>query len=166
MPSAEMVAAVEAILPDGIMVTAPGPLEADTPEGGPADGWINAYVDASGGPGRLNVILSPGPAPDLGQVGMDIDISCDEEFSGRTECAQIRDEEGTVIGRRLTNTSGAVVVREVVMRRAGGTVQAASANTLDDKWDADSPLSGERPPLTLDDLENLVRNDVWVSHQP
>ena len=97
---------------------------------------------------------------------MDVDISCDAEFSGRTECAQIRDDDGTVVGRRLTNRSGGTVVREVVLRRAGGTVQVASANTLDDKWDADSPLSAESPPLTLDDLENLVRNDVWVSYEP
>ena len=55
------------------------------------------------------------------------------------------------------------MLHEVVLRRDGGTVYAASANTLDDKWGADSPLSAESPPLTLDDLENLVRNDVWVS---
>jgi len=41
----------------------------------------------------------------------------------------------------------------------------AGVGTLDDTWGADSPLSPARPPMTLDDLENLVRNDAWVSYQ-
>ena len=166
MPSTDMVDAVRAILPDGVTVTDPGSLEADTPEGGPGSGWINPHLSGRSGPGSLNVILSPGPASDMGQIGMDIDISCDEEFSGRTECAQIRDDDGTAVGRRLTNHWGGTVLHEVVLRRDGGTVYAASANTLDDKWGAGSPLSAESPPLTLDDLENLARNDVWVSYEP
>ena len=61
MPATEMVSAVEAILPDGVVVTSPGPLIADSPAGGPATGWINPQVDASSGPGRLNVMLYRDP---------------------------------------------------------------------------------------------------------
>lgn len=208
MPATDMVSAVEAILPDGVVVTDPGPLEADSPEGGPAHGWINPQLDAPGGPGRLNVILYPdapqalvvdegdgtvfvpqgdGPgtgcdAPELQGAtscveipeGEEVEagpatptgISCDAELSGRTQCTQIRDDDGTVIGRRLTNRWGGTVMTEVVLRRDGGTVYAASANTLDDKWGAESSRTADRPPLGLDQLEDLVRNDVWVSYVP
>lgn len=166
MPATEMVDAVRAIAPDGVTLTDPGPLEADSPGGGPAHGSINSHLAAATGPGSLNVILSPGAAPGLGLVGTDVDVSCDEQRSGRTECTELRDDQGSLVGRRLVNRSGGTVTREVTLRRDGGTVYAASANTLDDKWGADSPLSAAVPPLTLDDLENLVRNDVWVSYRP
>jgi len=176
MPATEMVGTVEAILPDGVTVTAPGPLEADTPEGGPAHGWINVHLTGSAGPGRLNVSLYPEVAEGAeGDEGDELvvtasepssDIGCGAEHSGRTTCVQIHDDRGTVIGRRLTNRWGGTLMTEVVLRRDGGTVYAASANTLDDKWGADSPVSAQRPPLTLDQLEDLVRNDAWVSYRP
>ncbi|RYB95210.1 hypothetical protein EUA93_13195 [Nocardioides oleivorans] len=190
MPATEMVSTVEAILPDEVTVTAPGPLEADTPEGGPAAGWINAHLAAPAGPGRLNVMLyrdpysfvvatdptmplgdGSNPSSSQGPVEITPDsepdrTSCDEAFSGRTECVQIRDESGTVVGRRLTNRWGGTVVNEVVLARDGGIVYAASANTIEEKWDAGSPTTAPRPPMTLDELEALVRNDAWVSYRP
>jgi hypothetical protein len=205
MPATEMLSAVEAILPDGIVVTDSGPLEADSPVGGPGHGFINPRLRSAAGAGSLNVILSPystdaitvteddatviAPssgagcdAPELssatsceevpeGEVievapsGPGSDISCDEEREGRTQCTQIVDEKGEVVGRRLTSWWGGTVMTEVVLRRDGGTVYAASANTLDTKWGAGSQLSAHRPPLTLDQLEDLVRNDVWVSYR-
>lgn len=170
MPAIDMVNAVGAIVPDGVAVTDPGPLEADSPEGGPASSWINATLMAPGGPGRLNVMLYPDPTHTITLSGDDgtvlaLDISCDTEHAGRTQCVQLRDAQGSVVGRRLTNRWGGTVMNEVVLQRAGGTVYAASVNTLDDKWGADSPLSADRPPLTLDQLEDLVRNDVWVSYR-
>jgi hypothetical protein len=167
MPALDMVNAVGAIVPDGIAVTELGPLEADTPEGGPATGWIAPVLAGPGGSGRLNLMLYPDPArtvPRTGGVEPDR-LSCDEEHEGRTRCTQIVDEKGDVVGRRLTNRWGGTVTYEVVLRRDGGTVYAASANTLDEKWGADSPPSADRPPLTLDQLEDLVRNDVWVSYR-
>lgn len=170
LPATDMVSAVEAILPDGVVVTDPGPLEADTPEGGPSSGWINAQLEGPAGPGRLNMILYPPPAPAGQYEGIDSSpgqvADCSVENAGHTACVEIRDADGTVIGRRLTSRWGGTITTEVVLRRDGGTVYAASANTLDDKWDADSPVSAPRPPLTLDDLENLVRNDTWVSYEP
>jgi hypothetical protein len=61
MPAIDMVAAASAIVPDGVTVTSPGPLTADTPEGGPATGWINSILDGPDGPGRLNVMLFTTP---------------------------------------------------------------------------------------------------------
>lgn len=172
MPATDMVSAVEAILPDGVVVTDPGPLEADTEEGGPAHGWIRPDLRGAGGPGSLNVILYPAPAQATQADGTDLgpgqQAGCDGELLGeRARCEELLDGSGAVIGRRLTQRwRDGVVITEVVLRRDGGTVYAASSNTLDDKWSADSPVSAPRPPLTLDDLENLVRNDVWVSYEP
>ncbi len=191
MPATEMVSAVEAILPDGVVVTSPGPLIADSPAGGPATGWINPQVDASSGPGRLNVMLyrdpysftvasedtmptpSSGSTPGAGSEPVEITLdteadrtSCDEVFRGSTECVQIHDEDGNVVGRRLTHRWGGTVTNEVVLRRDGGIVYAASANTLDAKPGAGSPISAPRPPLTLEELEALVHDDVWVSYEP
>ena len=208
MQATDMVSALEAILPDGVVVTDPGPLTADSPEGGPGIGFVNAFVTAPGGAGRVNVMLYPGPpesvtitpdpgtneggdtvvAPD-GDHGCDApehegaascteiqdgeeleydliasgdDISCTAELAGRTDCTQIRDGAGVVVGRLLVTHWGDLVMTEAVLRRNGGTVYAASANTLDDKWGKQSPTSSAVPPLTLDQLEALVRNDTWV----
>lgn len=201
MPATDMVSAVEAILPDGVTVTDPGPLEADSPEGGPAVGAIVPRLTAPAGPGSLNVILYPPVDPDLVvdgtgtavapegecddpelaeatscfevspgeeaqvvQTGPATDVGCGGEWTGHTTCAEIRDQAGTLVGRRLTNRSGGTISTEVVLRREdGGTVYASSANTLDAKWGPDSPVSAARPPLSLDQLEDLVRNDVWVT---
>jgi hypothetical protein len=51
---------------------------------------------------------------------------------------------------------------EVALLRSDGIVYAAAANTVADKWDGSSPTSSDRPPLSLDQLEELVRNDTWV----
>lgn len=206
MPSTDMVDAVRAIAPDGVIVTDPGPLEADTPEGGPGKGWIDPVLTSPQGSGRLNVMLYPEvrrvtldadegtvlaptsgsdpgcAAPELSDASACVDVpegqevqvdgteedrlSCDVEREGRTQCAQIRDGAGTVVGRRLTSTWGDVVTHEVVLVRDGGTVYAASANSDDEKWGVGSPIAAARPPLTLDQLEDLVRNDVWVSYRP
>lgn len=208
MPATEMVSTVQAILPEGVVLEDSGPLEADTPEGGPARGWAQPHLRTASGSGSLNVILYPYADPTItlteeeqtvlapttsGDPGCDApelssatsceevrqgeeievapsgpatDISCDEEREGRTRCTQIVDAKGEVVGRRLTSRWGGTLMTEVVLRRDGGTVYAASANTLDDKWGEDSQLTAPRPPLTLDQLEDLVRNEAWVSYRP
>ena len=177
MPSVDMVSTAEAILPDGVTVTSPGPLTADTEEGGPGAGFINAIVSGPVGPGRLNVMLLPtvasattGRENDASGDGTEMAdgdgqasyISCAAEHIGQTQCTQLRNVNGAVIGRRLVNHSGDVVTNQVSLRRNGGIVYAAAANTIDDKWGAQSPASADQPPLTLDQLEDLVRNDTWV----
>lgn len=170
MPATDMVDAVRAIAPDAVTVTDPGPLEADTLEGGPAAGWVRPGLQGPAGPGALNVMLHPGPvrSATVDGEGTVVAPSCGVERStDRIRCEDLLDADGEVVGRRLSERWDAgVVINEVVLHRDGGTVYAASANTLDDKWDVDSPVSAPRPPMTLDDLENLVRNDVWVSYEP
>lgn len=180
MPATEMVSTVEAILPDGITVTDPGPLEADTEEGGPASGYIVPVVTGPGGVGQVNVMLYPAPSveqitpssdPGSAQAevqpgGADGDISCPGNLAARAQCDELTAPDGTLVGRRSSTTFGEVTTFEVVLRREGGTVYAAAANTLDRKWGRQSPASAETPPLTLAQLEALVRNDAWTSYRP
>ena len=184
MPATDMVTAVEAIAPDGVLVTDPGPLEADTPEGGPASGSINPEVSGPRGPGRVNVVLWPDwgggsqesgaaangataePTPAEPYVGPDGWLDCPGNLIDPQQCTVLHDAEGRTVGRRSVSRSGDLVVLEVTLRRDGGTVYAASVNSLDDKPGAGSAVSAPRPPMTLDELEDLVRNDVWVSYRP
>lgn len=183
MPAREMVDAVEAILPDGVTLIDPGPLVADTPEGGPASGSINSQLVGPGGPGQVNVVLwrdftpdTPDPAAEAGATaeptpdghynGPDGWLECPGNLGNPQQCTLLRDDAGVVIGRRSVSRIFDLLVFEVHLVRNDGAVYAASANTIDDKWDTDSPVSANRPPLSLDQLEDLVRNDVWVSYHP
>ena len=161
-----MIHAVETILPDGVVVIDPGSVGVGTPDGDLASSSIDPDLEGPAGPGSINIILYPGPAQGTGEIGTDVEAGCGGvRTSDRARCEELLDTAGDVIGRRLTERwAGGVVINEVVLRRDSGTVYAASANTRDDKWGADSPRSASRPPLTLDQLEDLVRNDVWVSY--
>jgi hypothetical protein len=103
-----------------------------------------------GGTGDVDV------SPDEG------DISCPGNLVPRARCTELRAADGTLVGRRSSTTFGDVTTLEVVLRRDGGTVYAAAANTLDEKPGRSSRASAEVPPLDLDQLEDLVRNDTWV----
>jgi hypothetical protein len=50
----------------------------------------------------------------------------------------------------------------VILRRDEGAVYAAAFNSVDHKPGPGSAVSADQPPLTLDQLEDLVRNDTWV----
>ena len=98
--------------------------------------------------------------PDASDDG---DISCPGNLAPRAQCTELFAADGTtLIGRRSSTIFGEVTTLEDVLRRNGGTVYVATANTLDDKWGRTSPASAEQPPLTPGQLEDLVRNDTWV----
>jgi hypothetical protein len=181
MPATEMITAVEAILPDGITVTDPGPLAADTPEGGPASGWIAPQLNGATGPGLLNVVLWPDfaavdvestepgeaqatgePSPSVDYSGPDGRIDCPGNLGKPAQCFEIVDKAGRHVGRRSVTQHKGLLTFEVVLLRSKGAVYAAAFNSVDDKPGPGSVLSAEQPPLTLDQLEDLVRNDTWV----
>jgi hypothetical protein len=81
-------------------------------------------------------------------------------LASRAECEELLAPDGTVIGHRSSITSGEAKVLAVLLRRDGGQIYAAADNNMP----ADQPgTSGKAPPLTLDQLEDLVRNDTWVT---
>ncbi|HXH79891.1 hypothetical protein [Nocardioides sp.] len=176
MLAPDMVAAVGAILPDDVVVRSSGPLIADTAEGGVALGYIAPRLTGPTGPGTLYLTLLPnvdfltapglpvttpttGPAPSLSDADA---LSCPANLSTRVQCEVLRAPDGTVSGRRSSTTSGLITNLEVVLQRDGGTVYAAAINNLDGGSDGQPGASADEPPLTLDQLEDLVRNDTWV----
>ena len=177
----DMTSTIRAIKPDGVLVTFSGPVTFSPKGGGPSsdltEGYIAPRLDTATGRGRLHLLLRPIPdertaSPELVGTGKDSitfgvgtlssAISCDIELGAQTICTPIRDDLGTIIGRRLVQRSGETVVNHVVLHRSDGIISAAAMNTLDTTWGPDSPASSELPPLTLDQLEDIVRNDTWV----
>ncbi|UUZ60057.1 hypothetical protein [Nocardioides sp. B-3] len=166
IPSTEMISTVEAILPDGVTVTSPGPLTLD----GPEDGFINAFVTGPDGPGRLHMVLLGGdessplipPGADRAGTGdlMSRVVRCSAEATADDKCIELTNDAGAIIGRRLISHYGDVVMNRVTLLRGDGMVYAAVTNTLDDQPGPDSTASGETPPLTLDQLEDPVANDT------
>lgn len=188
MPSVEMVRTLEAILPDGVEVTDSGSLVADTEEGGPAKGFINSTlgteVDGELVHGNINVMMWPDvqtwtaaldePLPDRDEPTVvteeeraEVDrLGCDAPLGHFARCHEIRDRDGTLVGRRSVLESAGLRTLEVTLSRDGGMVYAAVVNTVDDKWGTDSPLTAPAPLLTMEQLVALAENDAWVSHRP
>lgn len=162
MPAVDMVVALEAILPDGIVVEDPGSLVEDTPEAGPASGYVHSTLAGSIGKGDINVMMypDPGAADDEAQIG------CPGNLVSPVSCTEVVDADGTHIGRRSTSRTGDVTTFEVVLTIGEGVVYAATANTADRKWGATSPVTAPRPLLTMDQLVGLARNEVWTSYRP
>lgn len=175
MPATDMVTAVQAILPDRVLVTSSGPLTAETATS-PAMGYIAPRLSGPTGPGQLHVVLSPMVDPVADSLTAETDpidaeptlpggndIHCPKNLSSRAQCSELTTADGTLTGRRTSITSGSVTTLEVVLRRDGGTIYAAATNRLDpEQGQQSSGVSADQPPLTLDQLEDLVRNDTWV----
>jgi hypothetical protein len=144
MPAVDMVVALEAILP----------------EAGPASGYVHSTLASTFGKGDTNVMMSPDPG-----VGEAARISCPGNLVSPVSCTELVDQDGTHVGRRSTSRTGDVTTFEVVLTVGDGVVYAATANTVDRKWGANSPLTAPRPLLTMDQLMGLARNEVWTSYR-
>ena len=160
MPAVDMVVALEAILPDGVVVDDPGSLVEDTPEAGPASGSVHSTLASSIGKGDINVMMYPDAA------GEDARTSCPGNLVSPLSCTEVVDAGGTHIGRRSTTRTGDVTIFEVVLTIGDGVVYAATTNTVDLKWGTTSPVTAPRPLLTMDQLVGLARNEVWTSYRP
>lgn len=159
MPAADMVVALEGILPDGIVVHDPGSLVEDDPDAGPASGYIHSTLASSIGEGDINVMMYPA----LDAAGLDAQVSCPGNLVSPLACTEVVDADGTHVGRRSTTRTGDVTVFQVVLTVGDGVVYAATANTVDRKWGTTSPVTAPRPLLTMDQLVGLARNEVWTS---
>lgn len=162
MPAADMVVALEEILPDGVMVEDPGSLVEDTPEAGPASGYLHSTLASSIGNGDINVMMYPA----LDAARLDAQVSCPGNLVSPLSCTEVVDVNGTHIGRRSTTRTGDVTVFAVVLTIGDGVVYAAAANTVDRKWSTASPVTAPRPLLTMDQLVGLARDEAWTSYRP
>lgn len=187
MPAVDMVSTVEAILPDGVTMTSPGPLEAITTQGLSETGWIAPVLSGESGPGMLNVALTPDfaeaavddaaqaeaqatgePSPAGEYTGPDGWIDCPGNVGAGDQCTEIIDDNGEHVGRRSVTTNKDLVTFELTLRRDGGAISIAAFNSIS-AFNSDGQIqpghpqaSSDAPPLTLDQLEDLVRNDAWV----
>ena len=180
MPSRVMVDKLTAMLPAGVVLVDTGPLEADTPEGGPGQGSINSTVgtsmDGAVVTGNVTVVLGwssttrsftvGGEGPPTAIRGLPRELSCPGNLVAPTSCTEIRDEDDGRIGRRSVTALGRVTILEVALTSGDGIVHGAVANTDDNTWSADSPVTSPRPPLTMAQLETLVRDEAWTSWEP
>lgn len=80
-------------------------------------------------------------------------------------CEEILDSGGEVIGRRSKEIYGPAgsVHLEVDLRRDGGVVTGTVSNT---SASPDGIAISPEAPLTLDQLEAIVRDDAWTSYRP
>lgn len=183
MPATQMVDTLTAILPEGVVLTASGPLTADTEEGGPADGSINSTLRTSVGgelvTGNVNILMWPARTTPVALEGVGADeatfqvgvqtgwLTCPGNLGpSTTSCTEIRGSGGEPAGRRSTTVMGDLRILEVVVVSGDGIVYGATANTDDDKWGTESPVTAPRPPLTMAQLEAIVRDEVWTSYRP
>lgn len=183
MPSRTMVSALTARLPGGRVLADAGPLDADTPEGGPGRGSISSTIAFSEGgdirTGDVHLMLwpdSPRTALEgvgeasldftLGDAGGANDLLCPPDQESLVSCTQVTRPDGTIAGRRSVTQLGELKVLEFVLAAGDGVVHGATANTEDSTWGAGSEVTASRPPLDLAELEELVRDPVWTSYRP
>jgi hypothetical protein len=188
MPSEQMAAHLEQLLPEGVtaseVVT-----ESDDPAPGQDpinSGWLHATLEGDAGPGGFEIILYP---PELDNVPDPV-TTTDAEGNENTQmyaegtsyqqrtncpgnlirpdsCVEITGGGGVHIGRESVTTTRGVTVHEVVVNGPdGGLVYFATSNSTDDKWGALSTVSANEPPLALDQLRELALDPVWTSYQP
>ena len=183
MPSRAMVNRLTEVLPSGVVLVDSGDLEADAPQGGMGRGFINPTVgtsmDGAVVTGNVNLMMWParttpvnlegvGPEETTFQVGVQASrLTCPGDLGpSTTSCTEIRGSGGQPAGRRSTTAMGDLRIIEVVVVSGDGIVYGATANTDDDKWGAESQVTAPRPPLTMAQLEAIVRDQVWTSYQP
>jgi hypothetical protein len=156
MPAVDMVSAVQAILPDGVVVRSSGPLTGEASESDLARGYLTARLSGPTGPGTLSLSLSPtgvdaepspSPAADRSVVAgtsvpSGFSVHCPATLASRAECEELLAPDGTVIGHRSSITSGEAKVLAVLLRRDGGQIYAAADNNMH----ADQPALLGRPP--------------------
>jgi hypothetical protein len=183
MPSRTMVDTLTEMLPAGVVLVGTGDLEADSPQGGVGRGFINSTVGTSmdGGvvTGNVNILMWPARTTPVAlegvgaeeatfQVGVQADwLTCPGNLGPSTSsCTEISGPGGERTGRRSTTVIGDIRILEVVIVSGDGIVYGATANTDDDKWGAESPVTAPRPLLTTAQLEAIVRDEVWTSYRP
>lgn len=181
MPAPQMADTLAAMLPDGVSIDDPGSMVADTPEAGPASGYLHSTLTGPLGRGDINVMtyhnigatrsFTVGDGQGTAVLGANSPaaqadtINCPGNLVAPTTCSEIR-VDGVHVGRRSTSDLGEVRVLEVVRAIDDGVVYAAVFNAVDRKITATSPVTAPAPLLTMAQLEALVRDEAWTSYEP
>ncbi|NYJ00445.1 hypothetical protein HNR19_001143 [Nocardioides thalensis] len=179
MPAPRMLAELEARLPSGVTNADPG-TDAEERRGQPGNLWL--HLDAPTGTGAFNLLLQP-PIAELptgtrtwtdengeehtsvaaDPVPYERRIGCKPEY---LRCELIRDEDGTVIGDVSTEVDeGTTYHNADLVLPDGGAINVYVADSTGDK-PGYAPPTADAPPLTFEQVLELVQDPVWVSYQP
>lgn len=164
-PGHLLAAQLQVALPDGVSVARS---EEDT-------GFLQAELDAPDGPGRFEVILYP---PDLAAgeerttgnargPGHRSRTKCGLQARYADTCEELTDRDGRTIGRVVTFPQHQVTFYEATLLGPdGGLVYLATWNATDEKPGTGTEPSSETPPLTPEQLRDLVQDPAWTSYEP
>jgi hypothetical protein len=173
---------LEARLPEGVTIAA---LDRHTRE---TDvGSIAGTLDAPTGPGGFEILLYP---PDLEEVpdpvtttdaaGNEVTsvwatgpsnlsrVTCGRQARHTDTCEEILGADGEPIGRLTTALQDETITfyEATLLGPDEGLVYLSVWNATDEKPGPDTPTSAPVPPLTLEQLRELVEDPVWTSYQP
>jgi hypothetical protein len=185
MPSTELVARLESLLPDDVDVVRLFP--SDRAPGEPDRGAVSGLLDDGSGPGTFQVLtyaaapadgIADGIADAEGPGLRDEETRCDDEAftSGMdgdlhrpTTCRVITDPDGRPVGRVVVNapeTPEGSTLREVTVRHGQGYVYVFSTNTAEPKMDTTTLSTAPQPPLTVAELRDIATSTSWTSWTP
>jgi hypothetical protein len=189
-PADQLLGQLEAALPDNVTITAHELAPADRAPGEPSvgAGWLAATLDSPTGPGGFEIILSPpdledvpdGPITYTDENGVEHTammaqgranasrIRCGHQARYTDNCEEFTNSDGVAIGRVDTILQDGTITfyEATLLGPDGGLVYLSVWNATDEKPGPDTPTSAEVPPLTLDQLRDLVQDPAWTSYQP
>ncbi len=179
-PADRLLQQLKAALPDGVEVT----------EHDPGNGSLGATLDAPAGPGGFQMILYPpdldedlipeGPVTYTDSEGTEHTmivangvanarrIKCGQQANYTDACEEILNGDGVAIGRLTSFLQDDTITfyEATFLGPDGGMVYLTVWNATDEKPGLDTPASATVPPLTLEQLRELVQDPVWTSYQP
>ncbi|HWM72852.1 MAG TPA: hypothetical protein VNQ53_03875 [Nocardioides sp.] len=178
-PADVLLAQLEATLPDGV--------EIDNADAFLRDPGGGVTLSGPAGRGGFQVILY---MPDLEEIPDPVTTTdadgnegtavlaqglpnrsraeCNGQTADDLTCEEIPDADGEPIGR-VTSTlqDGTITFHEATLLGPDdGLVYLSAWNAVDEKPGPDTPQSAPVPPLTLEQLREMVQDAGWTSYQP
>ncbi len=188
-PADVLLAHLRTTLPEGIEITDYdlGPTDRAPGEPGVSAGWLHATLTGPDGPGGFEIILSmpdledpPDPVTTTDAAGNEgttmlatgpsnlVKVKCGHHARYTDTCVEILDANGEPMGRVTTFLQdGTITFHEATfLGPEGGLVYMSAWNATDGKPNPDTPQSAPVPPLTPDQLRDLVQDPAWTAYQP
>lgn len=188
-PADVLLGHLQTTLPEGIELTDYdlGPTDGAPGEPGVSAGWLHATLTGPDGPGGFEIILSmpdledpPDPVTTTDAAGNEgtsvlatgpsnlVKVKCGHHARYTDTCEEILDANGVPIGRVTSFLQdGTITFYEATfLGPEGGLVYMSAWNATDGKPNPDTPQSAPVPPLTPDQLRDLVQDPAWTAYQP
>jgi hypothetical protein len=179
-PSDQLLQGLQQALPAGVTI------QSSEPDPGDA-GWLHATLSGPAGPGGLEIMLA---MPDLEEIPdpvttTDADgnegiamlstgasnlsrVTCGHQARYAGTCEEILDAGGEPVGRLTSMLQDDTITfyEATLLGPRGGLVYISAWNATDEKPGPNTPPSSPIPPLTLDQLRDMVQDPAWTAYQP